>query len=92
MTYPDINPIALDLGFVQIYWYGIMYLLAFLSAYLLASYRTKQLNDWSKQSSKIIKQHIAYTTAKNNTYGAVENHIFYLLFAPIIQLLSAITC
>jgi hypothetical protein len=76
-----------------------MYLLAFLSAYLLASYRTKQLNDWSKQqvedmilSSKIIKQHIAYTTAKNNTYGTVENHIFYLLFAPIIQLLSAITC
>jgi phosphatidylglycerol:prolipoprotein diacylglycerol transferase len=33
MIYPDINPIALDLGFVKIYWYGIMYLLAFLSAY-----------------------------------------------------------
>ena len=49
MTYPDINPIALDLGFIQIYWYGIMYLLAFLSAYLLASYRTKQLDDWNKQ-------------------------------------------
>ena len=24
MIYPDINPIALDLGFVKIYWYGIM--------------------------------------------------------------------
>ncbi|WXU00832.1 MAG: Phosphatidylglycerol--prolipoprotein diacylglyceryl transferase [Catillopecten margaritatus gill symbiont] len=49
MTYPDINPIALDLGFIQIYWYGIMYLLAFLSAYLLASHRAKQLDSWNKQ-------------------------------------------
>jgi prolipoprotein diacylglyceryltransferase len=47
MIYPDINPIALDLGFVKIYWYGIMYLLAFLSAYFLANYRAKQLDDWN---------------------------------------------
>ncbi len=49
MTYPNINPIALDLGFIKIYWYGIMYLLAFFSAYLLANHRTKQLNNWNKQ-------------------------------------------
>ncbi|HIB96992.1 MAG TPA: prolipoprotein diacylglyceryl transferase, partial [Candidatus Thioglobus sp.] len=36
MIYPDINPIAIDLGFAQIYWYGLMYLTAFLAAYLLA--------------------------------------------------------
>ncbi|SMM99084.1 Prolipoprotein diacylglyceryl transferase [uncultured Candidatus Thioglobus sp.] len=48
MTYPDINPIALDLGIIQIYWYGIMYLLAFLSAYLLANHRAKKLNNWNK--------------------------------------------
>ena len=49
MIYPDINPIALDLGFVQIYWYGLMYLMAFLAAYLLANYRAKQLSDWNSQ-------------------------------------------
>ncbi|KAA0440018.1 MAG: prolipoprotein diacylglyceryl transferase [Candidatus Thioglobus sp.] len=49
MTYPDINPIALDLGFVKIYWYGIMYLLAFLSAYLLANHRAKQFGNWNRQ-------------------------------------------
>lgn len=49
MIYPNINPIALDLGFIQIYWYGIMYLLAFLSAYLLANHRAKQLDSWNKQ-------------------------------------------
>ena len=41
MTYPEINPVALDLGFAQIYWYGIMYLLAFTTAFLLARYRAK---------------------------------------------------
>ncbi|TEU27249.1 MAG: prolipoprotein diacylglyceryl transferase, partial [Gammaproteobacteria bacterium] len=30
MIYPNFNSIALDLGFVQIYWYGLMYLMAFL--------------------------------------------------------------
>ena len=49
MIYPSINPILFDFGFVQIYWYGLMYLLAFLSAYLLANYRAKQLNNWNTQ-------------------------------------------
>lgn len=48
MIYPDINPIALDFGVIQIYWYGLMYLLAFVSAYLLANYRAKQHNLWQR--------------------------------------------
>jgi phosphatidylglycerol:prolipoprotein diacylglycerol transferase len=81
MTYPDINPIALDLGFVQIYWYGIMYLLAFLSAYLLASYRTKQLNDWSKQQ---VEDMIFY-----GAIGVVfGGRIGYMLFYNFAALLS----
>ncbi|MBT6965996.1 MAG: prolipoprotein diacylglyceryl transferase, partial [Candidatus Thioglobus sp.] len=49
MIYPTINPIALDLGFAQIYWYGLMYLLAFVTAYLLANYRAKQARGWNSQ-------------------------------------------
>ena len=50
MIYPDINPIAIDLGFAQIYWYGLMYLTAFLAAYLLANARAKSLNNnWNTQ-------------------------------------------
>ncbi|SHN90014.1 Prolipoprotein diacylglyceryl transferase [Bathymodiolus heckerae thiotrophic gill symbiont] len=50
MIYPDINPIALDLGFAQIYWYGLMYLAAFLAAYFLANSRAKNSNnDWNPQ-------------------------------------------
>lgn len=49
MIYPAINPVALDFGFIQIHWYGVMYLLAFLSAYFLAIKRAKNTNNWHKQ-------------------------------------------
>lgn len=38
----NINPVALDLGFLQIHWYGLMYLLGFAAAYGLGVYRAKQ--------------------------------------------------
>ena len=44
-VYPEINPIAISIGPVAIAWYGIMYLLGFIAAYLLAGFRVKQ--DWA---------------------------------------------
>ena len=38
----DFNPVALDLGLVQVHWYGISYLLAFVSAWWLLRMRAKQ--------------------------------------------------
>ncbi len=56
MIYPDINPIAIDLGFIKIYWYGLMYLSAFLAAYLLANARAKRAdNHWhAKQIEDLV--------------------------------------
>lgn len=42
MIIQPINPIALDFGVVQIHWYGIMYLLAFLASYFLAISRIEK--------------------------------------------------
>lgn len=42
LTYPQIDPIALSLGPLKIHWYGLMYLLAFASAYGLALFRARQ--------------------------------------------------
>ena len=39
MSYPLIDPVALDLGFIQIHWYGLMYVFGFLGGYTLALYR-----------------------------------------------------
>lgn len=44
LTYPQIDPIAVNLGFFQIHWYGIMYLCAFGMAYFLGSVRAKRMN------------------------------------------------
>ena len=41
IAYPNINPIALQLGSLKIYWYGIMYVIGFGAAWLLANYRAK---------------------------------------------------
>lgn len=42
LTYPDINPIAFTLGPLQVHWYGIMYLLGFAVAWVLALFRAKR--------------------------------------------------
>lgn len=39
MTYPDIDPVAFSIGSFSVHWYGIMYLFAFASAWLLGMYR-----------------------------------------------------
>ena len=81
MTYPNINPIALDLGFIQIYWYGLMYLLAFLSAYLLANYRAKKSSNWNKQQ---IEDMIFY-----GALGAViGGRLGYMLFYNLANFIS----
>jgi phosphatidylglycerol---prolipoprotein diacylglyceryl transferase len=41
LTYPDINPVALQIGALKIHWYGLMYLLGLVSAWFLANYRVK---------------------------------------------------
>lgn len=47
ITYPNFNPIALKIGPFQIYWYGVMYLLSFVLAWVLARYRVKRYAlDW----------------------------------------------
>jgi phosphatidylglycerol:prolipoprotein diacylglycerol transferase len=39
MIYPQIDPVALSLGPLQIHWYGMMYLLGFVFAWRLGRYR-----------------------------------------------------
>lgn len=50
LAYPNIDPVALSLGPLQIHWYGLMYLLAFGTAWLLANYRvSKPGSTWTQQ-------------------------------------------
>lgn len=42
INYPNINPVAIDFGMLKVYWYGIMYLLAFVAFMILGRYRIKR--------------------------------------------------
>ena len=54
LTYPNIDPIALQLGPISIHWYGIMYMLAFVSAWWLAMRRAPTSGFSKEQVSDII--------------------------------------
>lgn len=41
-TYPDIDPVMLDLGFIKIHWYGMMYMVAFVTAWWLGVLRSRK--------------------------------------------------
>ncbi|OUR65772.1 prolipoprotein diacylglyceryl transferase [Methylophaga sp. 42_25_T18] len=42
MIYPQIDPVALSLGPLQIHWYGLMYLFGFVGAWFLGRLRTER--------------------------------------------------
>ncbi len=44
LTYPNIDPVALDLGPVQVHWYGLMYLIGFVGGWWLGRVRARRLN------------------------------------------------
>ncbi len=42
IKYPEIDPVAISLGPVAIHWYGLMYLVGFVAAWLLLKYRARK--------------------------------------------------
>lgn len=44
IAYPEIDPVLIALGPVKVHWYGMMYLVAFTTAWLLGRYRAKSSN------------------------------------------------
>ena len=52
MSYPNIDPVALDLGFVKIHWYGISYVVGILAAWFLLRYRAKQ-EQWGFSNEQV---------------------------------------
>ena len=81
-VYPEINPIAISIGPLAIAWYGIMYLLGFVAAYLLAGYRVQQ--DWSPVAKEQVDDLIFYSV-----FGVIlGGRLGYMIFYDANQLLS----
>ncbi|MDA1369238.1 MAG: prolipoprotein diacylglyceryl transferase [Proteobacteria bacterium] len=49
-TFPQFDPVAISIGPINIHWYGIMYIIAFGGAWVLATYRHRGIPDqWSAE-------------------------------------------
>lgn len=80
--YPYINPVAVSIGPIKVHWYGIMYLVAFISAWFLANWRVKRYA--LKWSAEQIGDLIFYAAL-----GVVlGGRIGYMLFYNTTQLLQ----
>ncbi len=75
LTYPNIHPVALNLGPIKIYWYGIMYLIGFLSAWGLAHYRIRHYE--SPITSNQVSDLIFYAALGAIIGGRLGHVVFY---------------
>ncbi len=50
LEYPEIDPVALSLGPVTVYWYGVMYLIGFAIGWWLFHYRAERFG-WTKNQA-----------------------------------------
>lgn len=79
IDYPNIDPVAISLGPLSIHWYGIMYLLGFSGAYLLARYRAKNSNGaWNEEQ---VSDAVFYGALGVIIGGRVGYVFFYQFFA-----------
>lgn len=75
LTYPNIDPIALQLGPLKIHWYGIMYLVAFGAAWWLGNRRAKKPG--SGWTSEQISDVVFYGAVGTVAGGRIGYTVFY---------------
>ncbi len=75
LTYPDFNPIAFKLGPIKVHWYGIMYLVGFAAAWLLALLRARKSE--SGWTSTQVSDFIFYAALGVIIGGRVGYMVFY---------------
>lgn len=86
IQYPNINPIALQLGPVKVHWYGLMYLLGFMVAWSLGIYRARRSNGvWTTDQ---VGDMILYGALGVILGGRIGYMLFYDLAALIHNPLS----
>lgn len=75
-NFPEINPIALDFGILQIHWYGLMYFFGFILFILLGKYKIKISTDINI-NEKILDDLFFYGALGVIIGGRVGYTIFY---------------
>lgn len=79
LLYPDINPIAIELGPLKVHWYGIMYLVGFALGWWLGAHRAKHTPGWSPA---MVGDLLFYCALGVILGGRIGYMLFYAPFSP----------
>jgi phosphatidylglycerol:prolipoprotein diacylglycerol transferase len=82
LSYPQIDPVAVAIGPLQVHWYGLMYLFGFLAAFLLGQHRAKRTN------SPINKEQVGdmiYFCAIGVIIGGRLGYVFFYNFDKFLS-------
>jgi phosphatidylglycerol---prolipoprotein diacylglyceryl transferase len=82
LIYPHFNPIALQLGLIKIHWYGIMYIIGFLSAWGLGTLRA------SRPNSLINKEQVSDLIFFAALGVVIGGRVGYMLFYNFLDFLA----
>ncbi|MBX2808123.1 MAG: prolipoprotein diacylglyceryl transferase [Cellvibrionaceae bacterium] len=82
LTHPNFDPVAFSFGPISVHWYGIMYLLAFASAWWLALRETRR--DPALLSAKQVEDLIVYG-ALGVVLGGRMGYVFFYNFGAFMQ-------
>ncbi len=75
LKHPNIDPVAITLGPVQVHWYGLMYLIGFLGGYWLGLYRAGRPDSgWRRQEVADLVFYVAIGVIAGGRFGYV---LFY---------------
>lgn len=75
LLYPTINPIAFSVGPFKVHWYGLMYGIGFIGAWLLANYRANKPNSqWTRDQ---VSDLLFYTALGVILGGRIGYMLFY---------------
>ncbi len=77
LTYPAIDPVAIQIGPAAIHWYGLMYVVGFLAAWLLGRWRAGR--PWSPVTPAQVDDLVFYGAVGVIVGGKLGYHLFYNL-------------
>jgi len=77
LQYPSIDPIIFSIGPISLRWYGMMYLLGFIAAYLIGRKRARQA--WSPMQPEQVED-LVFTCALGAVLGGRVGYVFFYGF------------
>lgn len=83
LTYPNIDPVAVHLGFIKVHWYGLMYLIGFTICYGILLLRAKN-SPWRGFTTEQVSDLLFYV-ALGVIIGGRLGYMFFYDFPEVIH-------